>query len=146
MHKKKWKYSNKTQELSEHALIRTTSRITVVCYIQTHIFSKKSNTLNSVGTISLGVSNPINISRPTKLMIDMKMEKSLISFLSYTSANTRHGEDKSRCVVVWQWGSKRKKGRTRGNVDRKKKNESLYWWIHTRSNHWLEKKCIYVVT
>ena len=77
------------------------SRITVISYIQTHIFSKKSNTLNSVGTISLGVSNPINISRPTKHMIDMKMEKSLISFLSYTSTDTRHGGgDKSRCVAV----------------------------------------------
>ncbi|KAF3848548.1 hypothetical protein F7725_015045 [Dissostichus mawsoni] len=31
---------------------------------------------------SLGVSKPINMSRPTKDMMDMKMEKSLISFLS----------------------------------------------------------------
>lgn len=54
----------------------------VTAWIQVLGFGRKSNTLNSVGTISLGVSNPINISRPTKHMIDMKMEKSLISFLS----------------------------------------------------------------
>lgn len=40
----------------------------------------------------MGVSKPINISRPTKHMIDMKMEKSLISFLSYT----RQREDRER--------------------------------------------------
>lgn len=60
-------------------------------------FSNTSNTLNSVGTISLGVSNPINISRPTKHMIDMKMEKSLISFLSYTATKThKHTHDRGR--------------------------------------------------
>lgn len=40
-------------------------------------------TLNSVGTISLGVLSPINMSRPTKVIMDMKMEKSLMSFLSW---------------------------------------------------------------
>lgn len=42
------------------------------------------HTLNSVGTISLGVSSPNKISRPTKVMIDVKMAKSLMSFRSYT--------------------------------------------------------------
>lgn len=56
--------------------------------------------MSSVGTISLGVSNPINISRPTKDMIDMKMAKSLISFLSYTSTNTKTKEDKQKCGVT----------------------------------------------
>lgn len=41
-------------------------------------------TLNSVGTISLGVLSPINISRPTNVMIDMKIAKSLMSFRSCT--------------------------------------------------------------
>lgn len=40
-------------------------------------------TLNSVGTISLGVLSPINMSSPTKVMMDMKIEKSLMSFLSW---------------------------------------------------------------
>lgn len=48
--------------------------------------SSQDRTLNSVGTISLGVSSPIKISRPTKVMIDVKMEKSLMSFRSYTFA------------------------------------------------------------
>ena len=47
------------------------------------------DTLNSVGTMSLGVLSPINISRPTKVMIDMKMEKSLISFLSCSPTHTK---------------------------------------------------------
>lgn len=46
--------------------------------------SNQDHTLNSVGTISLGVSSPIKISSPTKVMIDVKMEKSLMSFRSYT--------------------------------------------------------------
>lgn len=78
--------------------------LVVICYtLKTHTYSniyvrKKSNTLNSVGTISLGVSNPINISRPTKHKIDMKMEKSLISFLSYSSTNTHDRERVNRDV------------------------------------------------
>lgn len=51
--------------------------------------SEISNTLNSVGTISLGVSKPINKSRPTKHRIDRKIEKSLISFLIYRPGNRR---------------------------------------------------------
>lgn len=46
--------------------------------------ANQDHTLNSVGTISLGVSSPIKISRPTKVMIDVKMAKSLMSFRSYT--------------------------------------------------------------
>lgn len=42
------------------------------------------DTLNSVGTINLGVLRPISMSRPTNVMIDMKIEKSLMSFLSWT--------------------------------------------------------------
>lgn len=41
------------------------------------------HTLNSVGTISLGVLSPINISSPTNVIMDMKIEKSLMSFLSW---------------------------------------------------------------
>lgn len=41
------------------------------------------STLNSVGTISLGVLRPINMSSPTNVMMDMKMEKSLMSFLNW---------------------------------------------------------------
>jgi hypothetical protein len=33
--------------------------------------------------MSLGVFRPISMSRPTKVMMDMKMEKSLMSFLSW---------------------------------------------------------------
>ena len=43
-----------------------------------------SHTLNSVGTISLGVLSPMNISSPTNVIMDMKMEKSLMSFLSWS--------------------------------------------------------------
>ncbi len=39
-------------------------------------------TLKSVGTMSLGVCKPISMSSPTNVMMDMKMEKSLINFLS----------------------------------------------------------------
>ena len=43
-----------------------------------------TRTLSSVGTISLGVLRPTNISSPTNVMIDMKMEKSLMSFRIWT--------------------------------------------------------------
>lgn len=45
-------------------------------------FDDASHTLNSVGTINLGVLSPINMSSPTNVMMDMKMEKSLMSFLN----------------------------------------------------------------
>lgn len=45
--------------------------------------SLKIGTLNSVGTISFGVLSPSNISSPTNVMMDMKMEKSLMSFLNW---------------------------------------------------------------
>ena len=46
--------------------------------------------------MSLGVSKPINMSRPTKVMIDMKMEKSLISFLSYGSGSVNKHTSRHR--------------------------------------------------
>lgn len=86
--------------------------------------SKISNTLNSVGTISLGVSKPINISRPTKDRIDKKMEKSLISFLIYRPSNRREEEQRSegRETYVQKY---RQKGLTWENKD--KKREKNYY-------------------
>lgn len=46
------------------------------------MLTESTATLNSVGTISLGVLSPSSMSMPTKVMMDMKMEKSLMSFLS----------------------------------------------------------------
>lgn len=86
--------------------------------------SKISNTLNSVGTISLGVSKPINISRPTKDRIDKKMEKSLISFLIYRPSNRRKAGQRSaeREMNVQKY---REKVLTWGNEDKKRRKKSL---------------------
>lgn len=61
--------------------------------VRDSLASLNVNTLNSVGTISLGVSKPTHISRPTKDMIDMKMAKSLISFLSYQTHRQQDSQD-----------------------------------------------------
>lgn len=55
----------------------------------------------------MGVSKPINISRPTKHRIDKKMEKSLISFLIYRPSN--------RCKK----GQRRGKGEVCPEIQRK---------------------------
>lgn len=54
-----------------------------------------SNTLNSVGTISLGVLSPINISSPTNVIMDMKIEKSLMSFLSWCHRHRNNKNNKN---------------------------------------------------
>lgn len=90
--------------------------------------SKISNTLNSVGTISLGVSKPINISRPTKHRIDKKMEKSLISFLIYRPSNRHEEEQRSegREMYVQKY---REKVLTWGNEDKKRK---IYHYVKSK--------------
>ena len=55
---------------------------------------KTCRTLNSVGTMSLGVLSPISISRPTNVMMDMKMEKSLMSFLNWDKHKNIFNEKK----------------------------------------------------
>lgn len=98
--------------------------------------------MNSVGTISLGVSNPINISIPTKHMIDMKMEKSLISFLSYTPTKT-HTHDRERVNKDVECDSEegrrtfkstRKRCVHEGNEDRKQEKKNCYI-VKTTQNH-----------
>lgn len=55
--------------------------------------------MNSVGTISFGVLSPSSMSIPTKVMMDMKMEKSLMSFLNWPRAHRD-------TVLFWEFGSK----------------------------------------
>lgn len=95
-----WGELGSLSALVRSIIILWSDRIYIYIFLK---FCEKSNTLNSVGTISLGVSNPISISRPTKDMIDMKMAKSLISFLSYRSAHiqlhrTKEGQ-RQMCTV-----------------------------------------------
>lgn len=52
------------------------------------MLTQSTGTLNSVGTISFGVLSPSSMSIPTKVMMDMKMEKSLMSFLSWRPPQT----------------------------------------------------------
>lgn len=93
--------------------------------------SEISNTLNSVGTISLGVSKPINISRLTKHRIDKKMEKSLISFLIYGPSSRRgSSEEEQRSEGRETYFQKcREKVQTWGNEEKKRK-----------INHYVESK------
>lgn len=60
-----------------------------------------TGTLNSVGTISFGVLSPSSMSIPTKVMMDMKMEKSLMSFL-----NWRHPQAHRNTLLFWEFCSK----------------------------------------
>lgn len=45
-------------------------------------------TLNSVGTMSLGVSTPTSISTPQKMRMARMMAKSLMSFLTWVKVHT----------------------------------------------------------
>lgn len=46
-------------------------------------------TLNSLGTMSLGVSTPTSTSTPQKTRIDRMMAKSLMSFLTWRTKKKR---------------------------------------------------------
>lgn len=60
------------------------------------IWSACTLTLNSVGTMSLGVLRPTSISKPTNVMMDIKMEKSLINFLSWIEKSMKINKNEIR--------------------------------------------------
>lgn len=65
------------------------------------MWAEVRGTLNSVGTISFGVLSPSSMSIPTKVMMDMKIEKSLMSFL-----NWRHPQAQRDTMLFWAICSK----------------------------------------
>lgn len=64
-------------------------------YPKVHKMSWQLHTLNSLGTISFGVSTPTRASIPQKIRMDKIMAKSLMSFLAWNRSwyrNSQHYE------------------------------------------------------
>lgn len=60
-----------------------------LCILHEHSGDRDGLTLNSLGTISLGVSTPTSISTPQKMRMARMMAKSLMSFLTWVKVNTK---------------------------------------------------------
>lgn len=62
--------------------MRVNNDIFIYCILYNRTCLEKVLTLNSVGTMSFGVSTPIRASTPQKIKMARIMAKSLISFLT----------------------------------------------------------------